>query len=131
MDFKSSSSSKANLRRSSLVARAFGAPLERQRARVTCIPSRLIARLPPTTDKCNVGYAFINISEPSKVPIFYDALQGRQWDPVNTDKCCDINYGRIQGIDELLRHFAHSALLYDSAAEVEALECTAAEHAQV
>lgn len=62
-------------------------------------------------NKCNVGYAFINIREQAKVPIFYDALQGKKWDCFNSEKCCELNYGRIQGIDNLLLNFAHTSLV--------------------
>lgn len=42
--------------------------------------------------------------------MFYDALQGKKWDHFNSDKRCDINYGRIQGLDELLRNFADTSM---------------------
>jgi len=61
--------------------------------------------------KCNVGYAFINIREQSKVQVFYHKLQGKMWDRFNPDKCCQITYGRIQGFDALLKTFAESSVV--------------------
>ena len=51
-------------------------------------------------NKCNVGYAFINIKEVSNVPRFYSAMQGLEWCGAS-EKCCALSYGRIQGLEKL------------------------------
>ncbi|KAL1518851.1 hypothetical protein AB1Y20_003128 [Prymnesium parvum] len=77
--------------------------------------------------KCNVGYAFINIREQSKVQVFYHKLQGKMWDRFNPDKCCQITYGRIQGFDALLKTFAESSVVRECRSSGE----MGAEHVQV
>jgi len=57
-------------------------------------------------NNCNFGYAFINIRELSKVPIFYDKLNNQSWDPCNKNKKCEINYAKDQGFANLLDFYA-------------------------
>lgn len=49
-------------------------------------------------NKCNVGYAFINVSAQPFVPVIYDLLHNKKWDRFNSEKVCVIRYARIQGV---------------------------------
>ena len=37
-------------------------------------------------NKCNVGYAFINVSAQPFVPVIYDLLHNKKWDRFNSEK---------------------------------------------
>jgi hypothetical protein len=41
-------------------------------------------------NKCNVGYAFVNVSEQWMVPLLYDLLNNKRWDHFNSGKVCGI-----------------------------------------
>ena len=62
---------------------------------------------------CNVGYAFINFLSPAHILAFYEEFNFRKWDRFNSDKVCEIAYGRIQGKAALLTHFANSSLVHE------------------
>jgi protein phosphatase 1 regulatory subunit 42 len=47
-------------------------------------------------NKCNVGYAFINMVRPAYIPALVEELHGRRWPRFNSEKVCSISYGRIQ-----------------------------------
>lgn len=56
-------------------------------------------------NNCNVGYAFINMSDPIYiVPLFKD-LSGKKWERFNSEKICVLTYGRIQGKEKLVDNF--------------------------
>eukprot|EP00004_Rigifila_ramosa_P024663 TRINITY_DN721_c0_g1_i1.p1 TRINITY_DN721_c0_g1~~TRINITY_DN721_c0_g1_i1.p1 ORF type:complete len:752 (+),score=107.44 TRINITY_DN721_c0_g1_i1:330-2258(+) len=59
-------------------------------------------------NKCNVGYAFINLLSQASVLQFYSAFQGARWEKFNSDKVCEVAYARIQGREALIAHFNHS-----------------------
>ncbi|KAJ0960249.1 hypothetical protein J5N97_001924 [Dioscorea zingiberensis] len=48
-------------------------------------------------NKCNVGYAFINMLSPSHIIPFYEAFNGKKWEKFNSEKVASLAYGRIQG----------------------------------
>lgn len=62
-------------------------------------------------NKCNVGYAFINFSDPLTIIPFYQAFHGKKWEKFNSEKVCDITYARIQGKQALMNHFQNSSLM--------------------
>ena len=64
-------------------------------------------------NRCNVGYAFINFLSPAHILAFYEEFNFRKWDRFNSDKVCEIAYGRIQGKAALLTHFANSSLVHE------------------
>eukprot|EP01130_Rhizamoeba_saxonica_P018468 TRINITY_DN9258_c0_g1_i1.p1 TRINITY_DN9258_c0_g1~~TRINITY_DN9258_c0_g1_i1.p1 ORF type:complete len:237 (+),score=30.30 TRINITY_DN9258_c0_g1_i1:728-1438(+) len=64
-------------------------------------------------NKCNVGYAFINFISHESVPKFYEEFNERRWDKFNSEKVCQITYGRIQGKSALIEHFQNSSLLQE------------------
>ncbi|KDD71869.1 RNA recognition motif 2 [Helicosporidium sp. ATCC 50920] len=64
-------------------------------------------------NKCNVGYAFINMTSTQRLPDFKRRFDGKRWPRFNSEKICSITYGRIQGKAALTQHFQNSSLLYE------------------
>ncbi|VVB17646.1 unnamed protein product [Arabis nemorensis] len=62
-------------------------------------------------NKCNVGYAFINLIEPEKIVPFYKAFNGKKWEKFNSEKVATLTYARIQGKIALIAHFQNSSLM--------------------
>ncbi|KAL6198233.1 hypothetical protein ACLB2K_028025 [Fragaria x ananassa] len=62
-------------------------------------------------NKCNVGYAFINMLSPSHIIPFYEAFNGKKWEKFNSEKVASLAYGRIQGKAALVTHFQNSSLM--------------------
>ncbi|GAA0145932.1 RNA metabolism protein [Lithospermum erythrorhizon] len=62
-------------------------------------------------NKCNVGYAFINMMEPSLIVPFYQAFNGKKWEKFNSEKVATLTYARIQGKVALIAHFQNSSLM--------------------
>ncbi|EER07470.1 hypothetical protein Pmar_PMAR020633 [Perkinsus marinus ATCC 50983] len=62
-------------------------------------------------NRCNVGYAFINFIEPTRIVPFYRAFHGTGWKNFNNSKkICDLSYARIQGKEALMQHFSSATL---------------------
>ncbi|XP_031387567.1 protein MEI2-like 4 isoform X1 [Punica granatum] len=62
-------------------------------------------------NKCNVGYAFINMTGPSQIVPFYKAFNGKKWEKFNSEKVASLAYARIQGKAALIAHFQNSSLM--------------------
>ncbi|KAM7261957.1 hypothetical protein ACFE04_021034 [Oxalis oulophora] len=62
-------------------------------------------------NKCNVGYAFINMVSPSRIIAFYQAFNGKKWEKFNSEKVASLAYARIQGKNALVAHFQNSSLM--------------------
>jgi RNA recognition motif-containing protein len=62
-------------------------------------------------NKCNVGYAFINMINPSHIIPFYKAFNGKKWEKFNSEKVASLAYARIQGKNALVVHFQNSSLM--------------------
>ncbi|KAL7143595.1 hypothetical protein ABFS83_08G202400 [Erythranthe nasuta] len=62
-------------------------------------------------NKCNVGYAFINMVSPSNIITFYEAFNGKKWEKFNSEKVATLAYARIQGKIALVSHFQNSSLM--------------------
>ena len=60
-------------------------------------------------NNCNVGYAFINFVDPIFILPFYEDLNAKSWERFNSEKICEITYGRIQGKRSLVDNFSYSA----------------------
>lgn len=56
-------------------------------------------------NNCNVGYAFINLVHPLFVISLVEDLNGKTWERFNSEKVCEITYGRIQGKKDLVLNF--------------------------
>lgn len=62
-------------------------------------------------NKCNVGYAFINMLSPSHIIPFYEEFNGKKWEKFNSEKVASLAYARIQGKAALVSHFQNSSLM--------------------
>nr|XP_024396738.1 protein MEI2-like 5 isoform X2 [Physcomitrium patens] len=62
-------------------------------------------------NKCNVGYAFINMTSPARIVPFYKAFNGKKWEKFNSEKVASLAYARIQGKAALVAHFQNSSLM--------------------
>ncbi|XP_008459917.1 protein MEI2-like 4 isoform X2 [Cucumis melo] len=62
-------------------------------------------------NKCNVGYAFINMTDPGLIIPFYEAFNGKKWEKFNSEKVASLAYARIQGKAALIAHFQNSSLM--------------------
>ncbi len=63
-------------------------------------------------NKCNVGYAFINMVCPQYIIPLIQKFDRKKWEKFNSEKVCNISYARIQ-----VRPAVHSCLsLFASAA---------------
>ncbi|XAR64332.1 hypothetical protein NMG60_11024630 [Bertholletia excelsa] len=62
-------------------------------------------------NKCNVGYAFINMTDPSLIIPFYQTFNGKKWEKFNSEKVASLAYARIQGKVALIAHFQNSSLM--------------------
>lgn len=62
-------------------------------------------------NKCNVGYAFINMTSPTRIVPFYKAFNGKKWEKFNSEKVASLAYARIQGKAALVAHFQNSSLM--------------------
>ncbi|CAN6209051.1 unnamed protein product [Urochloa humidicola] len=62
-------------------------------------------------NKCNVGYAFINMISPTHIVSFYQAFNGKKWEKFNSEKVASLAYARIQGRTALISHFQNSSLM--------------------
>ncbi|GKV50325.1 hypothetical protein SLEP1_g57035 [Rubroshorea leprosula] len=47
-------------------------------------------------NKCNVGYAFINMIDPQQIIPFHKAFNGKIWEKFNSEKVALLAYARIQ-----------------------------------
>ncbi|CAD8109031.1 unnamed protein product [Paramecium primaurelia] len=65
------------------------------------------------TNKCNVGYAFINFLDSKFIPKFFLEFHSRKWKLFNSDKICEITYARIQGVEQLQGHFQYSTIMQE------------------
>ncbi|GIM03698.1 hypothetical protein Vretimale_8361 [Volvox reticuliferus] len=64
-------------------------------------------------NKCNVGYAFINMINPFDIIGLVERFNNRRWERFNSEKICSISYARIQGRAALVAHFQNSSLMHE------------------
>nr|XP_017254543.1 PREDICTED: protein MEI2-like 4 isoform X2 [Daucus carota subsp. sativus] len=62
-------------------------------------------------NKCNMGYAFINMIDTTQIVPFYKTFNGKKWEKFNSGKVASITYARIQGKAALIAHFQNSSLM--------------------
>lgn len=62
-------------------------------------------------NECNVGYAFINFTEPAFLFSFYAKVHGKGWKLFSSNKVAEVTYASIQGIEALYRKFQFSPIL--------------------
>ncbi len=63
------------------------------------------------TNKCNLGFAFINFVDSFHIIEFYDNYRGKKWKKFNSDKICELLYAKYQGKKELINHFEKGKVL--------------------
>jgi len=64
-------------------------------------------------NKCNVGYAFINMVLPVHIIPLVQRFNHKKWERFNSEKVCNISYARIQGRAALVQHFQNSSLMHE------------------
>ncbi|XP_071731802.1 protein MEI2-like 4 isoform X2 [Rutidosis leptorrhynchoides] len=62
-------------------------------------------------NKCNMGYAFINMTDPLQIVKFHKSINGKKWEKFHSGKVACLAYARIQGKAALIAHFQESSLL--------------------
>ncbi|XP_010511735.1 PREDICTED: LOW QUALITY PROTEIN: protein terminal ear1 homolog [Camelina sativa] len=62
------------------------------------------------SNKCNVGYGFVNMTSPEAVLRLYKTFHNQHWGVFNTRKICEVTYARIQGLESLKEHFKNARL---------------------
>ncbi|CAE5963327.1 unnamed protein product [Arabidopsis arenosa] len=62
------------------------------------------------SNKCNVGYGFVNMTSPEAVWRLYKTFHNQHWGDFNTRKICEVTYARIQGLESLKEHFKNARL---------------------
>mmetsp|Transcript_5963 Transcript_5963/g.6725 ORF Transcript_5963/g.6725 Transcript_5963/m.6725 type:complete len:351 (+) Transcript_5963:588-1640(+) len=65
-------------------------------------------------NKCNYGYAFINLVHPYIILSLYKEFNGKSWKKFNSEKICELTYGRLQGRESLLKHLVGSGVMQQS-----------------
>lgn len=80
---------------------------------ITSSTCRSISKYPCslTQNQCNMGYAFLNFVHSKHVKPFYKEMNNKKWEKFNSEKVCNITYGRIQGLDTLISHLNNSNVM--------------------
>jgi hypothetical protein len=58
-----------------------------------------------------VGYAFLNFIHAKFIIDFYHDFHNQKWKMFNSEKVCKVCYARIQGTEQLERHFKNSNVI--------------------
>ncbi len=67
------------------------------------------------SNKCNLGFAFINFVDAFHIIYFYDLYRGKKWKRFNSEKTCELLYAKIQGKKDSISHFEKGKVLsFDS-----------------
>jgi hypothetical protein len=62
-------------------------------------------------NKCNLGYAFINMMSVQNVIELYHHFRGERWKRSRSEKKVDVKFGRLQSRAKLIEHFRASNFL--------------------
>ncbi|BFZ61433.1 hypothetical protein YB2330_002498 [Saitoella coloradoensis] len=62
-------------------------------------------------NRCNVGYAFVNFTDPMHILHFAEQRLGTKWNRFHSEKRCEITYANIQGKDCLVEKFRNSSVM--------------------
>ncbi|KAL2903452.1 Protein terminal ear1 [Bienertia sinuspersici] len=60
------------------------------------------------SNKCNVGYGFVNMTSPEATLRLYKSFHHQHWEVFNSRKICEVTYARVQGLEALKDHFKNS-----------------------
>ena len=52
------------------------------------------------SNKCNVGYGFVNMTSPEATWRLYKAFHLQPWEVFNSRKICEVTYARVQVPDD-------------------------------
>lgn len=62
-------------------------------------------------NKCNVGYAFINLIHPHYAAMFKRAFHQFKLSAFKSQKVCEVSWGRVQGVSANVDHYRNSAIM--------------------
>eukprot|EP01018_Ginkgo_biloba_P024442 Gb_20291 [translate_table: standard] len=65
-------------------------------------------------NKCNLGYAFVNLTSSKATWKLYKAFHAQPWEAFNSRKICEVTYARVQGRAALEDHFRNSKFACDT-----------------
>lgn len=65
-------------------------------------------------NKCNLGYAFVNMTTSKATWKLYKAFHNQPWEAFNSRKICEVTYARVQGRVALEDHFRNSKFACDT-----------------
>ena len=65
-------------------------------------------------NRCNCGYAFINVVHPIIILSLYLQFNGKSWRNFNSEKICELAYARLQGKSQLLKQLEGSGVMQQS-----------------
>ena len=65
-------------------------------------------------NRCNWGYAFINVVHPVIILSLYIEFNGKSWRNFNSEKIWELTYGRLQGKEQLLKQLEGSGVMQQS-----------------
>jgi RNA recognition motif 2 len=64
-------------------------------------------------NKCNVGYAFVNLIDPLCIVSFYNKINQRGWKRFSSNKIAQLTYASIQGLENLKKKFRKSSVMQE------------------
>ncbi|CAN8323997.1 unnamed protein product [Cochlearia groenlandica] len=67
------------------------------------------------TNKCSMGYGFVNMTSSEAVLRLYKLFRNKHWEHFYSRKRCKVTYARIQGLESLKEHFRDSNLTGEEA----------------
>ena len=74
--------------------------------------------IPTDTKKIkNFGYGFINFINSYYIPYFYYMFNGKNWSGSNSQKICEITYSKIQGKNQLIKHYPNKMIYFHKEGE--------------
>lgn len=65
-------------------------------------------------NRCNCGYAFINVAHPIIILSLFMQFNGKSWRNFNSEKICQLTYARLQGKEPLLKQLEGSGVMQQS-----------------
>ena len=65
----------------------------------------------------NFGYGFINFINSYYIPSFYYMFNGKNWSGTNSQKICEITYSKIQGKNQLIKHYPNKIIYFHKEGE--------------
>ena len=71
-----------------------------------------------------MGYAFINFVDSIFILKFFEEFNGKRWECFNSEKICELTYGRIQSKVALIEHFEQTSAFSQTDRKVKPLILT-------